>query len=123
MASQRSRSLLWLRTTIAALVAVAAALLGLLSPTQNELHPPVTSSELFPSELLSKSPLDDRILSSDGQYAFGRWKQPVSNVTLHSDRDDGMLARLRAAVRTKMWHYSSFNTPRFFVGMAIVNVS
>lgn len=112
-----------------ALVSALAALLGLLSPSLQELHPPPTHASLFPAELLDHSPLLDRVFgaASDGvgggepRYSFGRWRAPATNVTFHSDAP-GFSAWKTDTFRTKWWHYSSVNTRDYFIGMAVVKV-
>ncbi|RLN47427.1 hypothetical protein BBJ28_00020845 [Nothophytophthora sp. Chile5] len=75
-----------LRTAVLGAVTAVAALLGYLSPSQADFQPPQTHSSLFPSTLESRSPLGDQVFAVGaggvgGEYAFGRWKEPVQNVT------------------------------------------
>lgn len=123
MTKPRSLAYLRLRTALVASVTLLAALVGFLSPSPRDLNPPQTSALLFPRALLERSPLNGRVFShEEGAYAFGRWRQPTDDVSFHSDADEGATAALSNVLRTKAWHYSSFNSDRFFIGMAIVKV-
>ncbi|KAF1317439.1 Secreted protein, partial [Globisporangium splendens] len=118
------------RTIAMVLVAGIAALLGYLSPTHEDMNPHATHASLFPATLLAQSPLGDQLLryayndTGGGglEYAFGRWKTPVRNVTFHSDDADKWQTLKTNVFMTKWWHYSSFNTEEYFIGMAIVKL-
>lgn len=127
------------RTANIALVVCLAAFVGYLSPSQQDLQPPSTHASLFSAQLLESSPLHDRVYgraaavnTDDGApaqdnassyYSFGRWRAPVENVTFHTDAQSGVASWRANTFQTKMWHYSSFNTRDYFIGMAIVKVS
>lgn len=115
------------RSATIALVACLAALMGYLSPSQQDLQPSPTHASLFPAELLASSRLHNRVFAADGSearhYAFGRWKTPVENVTFDTDSQSSVASWRANTFRTKMWHYSSFNTKDYFIGVAIINVS
>lgn len=127
------------RTASIALIAGLAALVGYLSPSQQDLQPPSTHASLFSAQLLESSPMHDRVYgraaavnADDGApvqnnassyYSFGRWRAPVENVTFHTDAQSGVTSWRTNTFQTKMWHYSSFNTRDYFIGMAIVKVS
>lgn len=121
---QRTRSS---RTVIVALTAALAALFAFLLPSHDDLHPPQTHASLFSQALLERSPLAHNGVfghaSADNTsgvpfYPFGRWRAPAEDVTFHTDAHSWVANTLR----TKLWHYSSFNTRDYFIGMAVVKV-
>ncbi|EQC30131.1 hypothetical protein SDRG_12189 [Saprolegnia diclina VS20] len=58
-----------------------------------------------------------------GRYTFGRWKHAIADVGFHShDPASDVLDALTSSFQTKLWHYTSVDTPRFFLGFAFVQL-
>ncbi|KAF0683588.1 Aste57867_24354 [Aphanomyces stellatus] len=83
-----------------------------------------TTSAHFPAHRPAAATAPAR-LWENGKYAFGRWTEPVHNVSFHyEDATDvtNIVKHAPSRFMTKHWHYTSVNTPDYLVAIAVVSL-